>query len=98
VAATTVKKIQSQQEAGTPYLRVGVKLGGPTGFLYDLRFDSTYSPKLDYLGESGGVAIVVDRKSAIYLEGATIDFTTENGERGFKFHNPNAVDEGQRHP
>ena len=44
------------------------------------------------LGEQLGVQVVVDRKSALYLEGLTVDWFESLEKRGFKFENPNAQD------
>ena len=38
----------------------------------------------------GGVAVVVDRMSAPYLDGATIDFADTIEKQGFTIDNPNA--------
>lgn len=90
-AGEMIKEVQKQQ--GYDFVRAGVEKGGPTGFIYDLGFAEAPNHESDYLGESQGIRIVVDRADSIYLEGATIDFITdENGQRGFKFDNPNAVD------
>jgi iron-sulfur cluster assembly protein len=34
---------------------------------------------------------VVDRKSALFLDGTTIDYHEDINQRGFTFENPNAV-------
>jgi iron-sulfur cluster assembly accessory protein len=41
--------------------------------------------------ERGGVPLVVDRMSAPYLVGATIDFTDTIEQQGFTIDNPNAA-------
>jgi iron-sulfur cluster assembly protein len=91
-AASEVKRIMQEQkcEAGM-LLRVGVTGGGCSGFSYDLRFDSQYDEKADSKYESHGVAVVVDKKSALYLDGTTVDFYDGLEKRGFTFDNPNAV-------
>jgi iron-sulfur cluster assembly protein len=38
-----------------------------------------------------GVPVVVDKKSALYLDGTTVDFYEGIDRRGFTFDNPNAV-------
>jgi iron-sulfur cluster assembly protein len=38
-----------------------------------------------------GVDVVVDKKSALYLDGTTLDYYSDISKRGFKFDNPNAV-------
>jgi iron-sulfur cluster assembly accessory protein len=40
--------------------------------------------------EIGGVRVLVDEKSALYLVGTTLDFVDTLQESGFKMLNPNA--------
>ena len=47
--------------------------------------------KQDKKYESNGVQVVVDQKSALYLEGLTIDWYESLEKRGFDFQNPNAT-------
>ncbi len=91
-AATEVKRIMDDQkmEEGT-VLRVGVRGGGCSGFSYALGFDNTYDDKADTKYECHGVDVIVDRKSALYLDGTTVDFYEGLEKRGFTFENPNAV-------
>ena len=77
-------------EEGT-MLRVGVAGGGCSGFQYDLRPDTAVDDKMDDVTDQHGVKVVVDRKSALYLEGTTIDFYEGLDRRGFTFDNPNAT-------
>ena len=48
--------------------------GGCSGFSYDLRFDNTFDDKLDSKYQYHDVTVVVDKKSALYLDGTTVDF------------------------
>ncbi len=91
-AASEVKRIMEEQkfEAET-CLRVGVTGGGCSGFSYSLGFDKEYDAKADAKVDQFGVNVVVDRKSALYLDGTTIDFYDGVEKRGFTFNNPNAV-------
>jgi iron-sulfur cluster assembly protein len=41
--------------------------------------------------ELHGVPVVVDKKSALYLDGITIDWHQSLEKQGFTFDNPNAV-------
>ena len=50
-----------------------------------------FDEKVDAKYEYHGVPVVVDKKSALYLDGTTIDFYEGLEARGFKFDNPNAV-------
>lgn len=91
-AALEVKRIIEDQklEEGT-VLRIGVTGGGCSGFSYALGFDKTVDTKVDTQYECHGVKMVVDKKSALYLDGTTVDFYDGVEKRGFTFENPNAV-------
>ena len=91
-AASEVKKIIDEQklEVGT-VLRVGVAGGGCSGFQYALGFDTNFDSKQDSKFDCHGVAVVVDKKSALYLDGTTVDFYEGLDKRGFTFENPNAT-------
>jgi iron-sulfur cluster assembly protein len=91
-AAEEVKRIIEQQklEEGS-FLRVGVTGGGCSGFSYSLGFDNEYDEKADSKVDLHGVQVVVDKKSALYLDGTKVDFYDGIEKRGFTFENPNAV-------
>jgi iron-sulfur cluster assembly protein len=91
-AATEVKRVMEQQkiEPGTA-LRVGVAGGGCSGFQYSLGFDKSFDEKADSRYDCHGVTVVVDKKSALFLEGTMLDFYESIERRGFTFENPNAV-------
>lgn len=91
-AATEVKRIleENKMEEGT-VLRVGVAGGGCSGFSYSLGFDQQYDENVDSRYEFHGVPVVVDKKSALFLDGTTVDFYDGIEKRGFTFDNPNAV-------
>ncbi len=76
----------------TKHIRLSVKSEGPTGFMYDLQIDDSIDDS-DFVDKSHGFTLVVDPKSSIYLDGATIDWQAQpDGQAGFKFDNPNAVE------
>lgn len=91
-AAEEVKRIMDSQKIDEgSVLRVGVTGGGCSGFSYALGFDKSYDAAIDSKYDCHGVPVVVDRKSALYLEGTTVDFYDGIERRGFTFDNPNAV-------
>lgn len=91
-AASEVKRIMEEQKYGDGMvLRVGVTGGGCSGFSYALGFDDKFDEATDSKYDYHGVAVVVDKKSALYLDGTTIDFFDGIEKRGFSFDNPNAV-------
>lgn len=91
-AAGEVKRIMQEQKLDAEtVLRVGVTGGGCSGFQYSLGFDKSFDEKIDSKRDVHGVTLVVDKKSALYLDGTTIDFYEGLDRRGFTFENPNAV-------
>ena len=87
-AQLKVKELIQSQKPGT-FLRVGVRGGGCSGMLYDVKFDDKISDK-DQSFEIHGVKVVCDLKSSLYLVGMTVDYSDELLSGGFKFVNPNA--------
>lgn len=90
-AAHEVKRIMEAQKYEDHVLRVGVAGGGCSGFSYALGFAKDYDEAVDSKYEFHGVPVVVDKKSALYLDGTTVDFYEGIDRRGFTFDNPNAV-------
>lgn len=91
-AASEVKKIIAEQKLEPEtVLRVGVTGGGCSGFSYSLGFDKEFDEKTDSRSEQHGITVVVDKKSALYLDGTTVDFYDGLEKRGFTFDNPNAT-------
>ena len=89
VAAQKVKALLEQEGRDDLRLRVAVQPGGCSGLRYQLFFDER-SLDGDQVSDFGGVEVVVDRMSAPYLTGATIDFADRIDAQGFTIDNPNA--------
>ena len=64
--------------------------GGCSGLRYQLFFDER-SLDGDVVTDFDGVAVVVDRMSVPYLNGAMIDFVDSIEKQGFTIDNPNAT-------
>lgn len=90
-AAVKVKGLLEKEKGAGAFLRIAVKNVGCAGFSYDLKFDTRMDPKFDAAFELGGVKVVVDKKSLIYISGTTIDFSDSLVSGGFKFQNPIAT-------
>ncbi len=94
-AAGEVKRIisEQQQTGNVPekiYLRLRVVGGGCSGFQHKLDLDPNVNPKLDDVYEMHGVSIVVDKRSAMYLNGVAVDYHDELHRSGFSVSNPSA--------
>jgi iron-sulfur cluster assembly accessory protein len=79
------------KESKEKYLRISVKGGGCSGFEYSLTVGHEYDEQKDTLSHQHGVDVIVDKKSALYLDGTVLDYFTDISKRGFTFSNPNAV-------
>jgi iron-sulfur cluster assembly accessory protein len=88
-AAAKVRTLLESEGRADLRLRVAVQPGGCSGLQYQLFFDER-SLDGDNELDLGGVPVVVDRMSAPYLGGATIDFTDTIEQQGFTIDNPNA--------
>ena len=94
-AASEVKRIieDGQSSGSMPekvYLRLRVVGGGCSGFQHKLDLDPTVTEKLDEVFDAHGVPVVVDKRSLMYLAGATVDYHDDLNRRGFSITNPNA--------
>ena len=88
-AAAKVKALLDQEGRDDLRLRIAVQPGGCSGLRYQLFFDER-SLDGDVVNDFDGVGVVVDRMSAPYLAGATIDFADRIDAQGFTIDNPNA--------
>ena len=86
--------IELMMESGiTPdshHLRVGVKGGGCSGLSYVMDFDDTTEPTDETVEIDGGLKVVIDRKSVLYLYGTELDYSDGLNGKGFQWGNPNA--------
>ncbi|HLS44719.1 MAG TPA: iron-sulfur cluster assembly accessory protein [Ornithinicoccus sp.] len=89
LAAGKVKSLLEQEGRDDLRLRIGVQPGGCSGLIYQLYFDERTLDG-DLTSEFDGVEVVVDRMSAPYLDGASIDFADTIEKQGFTIDNPNA--------
>jgi len=87
-AGVKTRALIAREQQGN-FLRVAISGGGCNGLSYKLRFVAA-PKKGDILVNSAGVAVVVDAKTALYLKGTELDFSTKLIAGGFKFSNPNA--------
>ena len=79
-----------ERETESSFLRVGISGGGCNGLSYKMKFVSN-ARKGDILVRFGDADVVVDSKSALYLKGTQLDYSSALISVGFKFSNPNAT-------
>lgn len=89
-AQKAITRLQNEQGKPASFFRVSVKGGGCSGMKYDVKFDDQQSGT-DRIFDCGNIKVITDLKSLLYLDGMTIDFSTELVGGGFRFINPNAT-------
>lgn len=74
-------------------VRLRIHAGGCSGLEYsiDLVAQGEQAEPSERVIESNGVTVFLDLKSAIYVSGSVIDYTTSLMRRGFVIKNPNAT-------
>ena len=89
-AARKVSSLLQRQGRPDGVLRVAVVGGGCSGLQYKMDLQDQPASR-DILVASGGIKVVVDPKSALYVTGSELDFVDALQEGGFKVKNPNAA-------
>jgi iron-sulfur cluster assembly protein len=90
LAAQKLQSILQEKNLNEHGLRVFIAGGGCSGFQYGMAFENTMEDG-DFVFESNGIRLYVDPASAMYLEGATVDYIDSLMGGGFRIENPNAV-------
>jgi iron-sulfur cluster insertion protein len=88
-AVAKIRQFQtSQDDYRDKTFRVYIEGGGCSGFQYGFTFDDPREG--DTQVRAGGVDVLVDPQSAMYVGGSTIDFVEGLTGAGFVVRNPNA--------
>ena len=88
-AVAQVKRLRAKKGDDSLKLRVGVKGGGCSGLSYIMALEETARDN-DTVYDMDGVTVMVDPKSAQFISGMTLDYSTANLlEGGWKYINPN---------
>jgi iron-sulfur cluster assembly accessory protein len=89
-ALTVIQGLLQQRNIPNHALRVFVSGGGCSGLQYGMSFEPA-PREYDQVVQFDSVRIVIDPTSALYLQGAVIDFVDSLIGGGFRIDNPNAV-------
>lgn len=89
-AARKVTSLLQKQGRPSGVLRVAVVGGGCSGLQYKMDLQDGPANR-DFLVETGGIKVVVDPKSALYVTGSELDYVEALQGGGFKVNNPNAA-------
>jgi iron-sulfur cluster assembly accessory protein len=89
IAAQKIQTLLTEKNLNGYGLRVFVSGGGCSGLQYGLAFENK-TEEGDSVFESQGMQVYLDATSALYLDGATVDYIEGPQGNGFKIENPNA--------
>ena len=89
-AARKVGSLLAKQGRPNGVLRVAVVGGGCSGLQYKMDLQDGPANR-DILVETGGIKVVVDPKSALYVAGSELDYLEALAGGGFQVKNPNAA-------
>src|SRR5207302_548358 len=89
-AAQKINSLLARQGRLGGVLRVAVVGGGCSGLQYKMDLQDGPANR-DILVETGGIRVVVDPKSALYVSGSELDYVEALQGGGFKVKNPNAA-------
>jgi iron-sulfur cluster assembly protein len=93
VTSTASKKIVANlaRRGSGMGIRLGVRTTGCSGLAYVLEYIDNLTPE-DIAFEQDGFVVVVDPKSAVYLEDVEVDYVRQGLNEGFEFINKNEKD------
>jgi iron-sulfur cluster assembly protein len=87
-AAQKINEIIRKDRPEATGMRIAIQGGGCAGMSYNFDFALAPDAKLDRVFEENGAKVVVDKKSYLFLNGTTLNYSDGlNG--GFKLDNPN---------
>jgi iron-sulfur cluster assembly protein len=91
-AAAQIRRMMKdqQKDPASVGVRLGVKPSGCSGFSYTIDFDGE-SADGDSVLEQHGIRLIIDAKSAPYLQDVQVDWAGGLLGSGFKFTNPQAT-------
>lgn len=89
-AAEEIKGLLQSQSKPEAFLRVFVAGGGCSGFQYGMSLEDE-AMEGDVRESANGVNLLIDPRSAMYVDGAEVDFVDSLMGGGFKIDNPNAA-------
>lgn len=74
-------------------IRLGIKTTGCSGLAYVLEYVDDYTDDVSTINyANGSLAIIVDKRHEVYLDGMTVDYVRQGLNEGFEFRNPNERD------
>jgi Fe/S biogenesis protein NfuA len=91
-ATAKIKELMADSERSGKYLRIQIVGRGPQGFRYSLRFvDPSDRQTGDQALDAGGWMVLIDPQSAAKMQGASVEYVSNEYQSGFHINNPNPL-------
>lgn len=90
-AVEEIRRLQLRRQIPEAQLRLGVKIGGCAELYYTIDFDEMTNLG-DRVYDCSGISVIVDEISLNSLQELTLDYSEDLMGGGFRFHNPNAIE------
>ena len=88
-AQDKIRSLLKQRQTPNYFLRIGLKGGGCSGFMYSYEFADQPKEK-DKIFEFDDIKICIDIKSYLFLNGMEIDYEEDLLKSGLVFNTPSA--------
>jgi iron-sulfur cluster assembly accessory protein len=89
-AASEIVRLRSRRKLPNLLFRLGIQPSHCLPLAYTIGFDDAVQPN-DRVYECEGVQIVINQDTLPYVDGLVLDYSEDLMGGGFRFHNPNAV-------
>jgi iron-sulfur cluster assembly protein len=90
ITPVALQELVKLEATGESFLRISVVPGGCSGMTYSACIDNVLSDSDSVIFEEGGLRVVADAGSSMFLDGLEIDFSDDLIASGFRFKNPKA--------
>lgn len=90
ITPVALQELIKLEGTGENFLRISVVPGGCSGMTYTACIDNVLSDSDQVIYEDGGLRVVADTGSTMFLDGLEIDFSDDLIASGFRFKNPKA--------
>jgi len=90
ITPVALQELVKLEATGENFLRISVVPGGCSGMTYTACIDNVLSDNDQVIYEDGGLRVVADTGSTMFLDGLEIDFSDDLIASGFRFKNPKA--------
>ncbi len=87
-AASKVKQMLKKESKDDYGLRIGILMGGCSGYMYEIGMEKS-AKENDVILEEKGVKIFMNQESIAFMKGSIVDYIDALQNAGFKISNPN---------